>query len=194
MSGYSDVFREVMFWVFATAAVLPALFVLFSREIVHMAFWLLLSLAGFAGIYLQIGAAFLGFTQVVVYIGGILILLLFGIMLTEKLDVPLRERRSWVFVLPGVIVGFFVSAGLMLIAVYVPWKTAIPGRSEFVVREIGANFMSTFVLPFEAVSVMLLVAMVGASYMVRRDSATGKEASLPSGAESSAAESQGGIN
>ena len=73
-----------------------------------------------------------------------------------------------------------------------PWKTAIPGRSEFVVREIGANFMSTFVLPFEAVSVMLLVAMVGASYMVRRDSATGKEASLPSGAESSAAESQGG--
>ena len=186
MAEYSEVFREIMFWVFAAAAVFPALFVLFSREIVHMAFRLLFSLAGFAGLYLQIGAVFLGFTQVVVYIGGILILLLFGIMLTEKADVPLRERRSFTFVMPGVVTGFAVTVGLVLMALHVPWKTAAPGRSEFVVREIGANFMSTFVLPFEAVSILLLVAMVGASYMVRRDSGSKKPTNV---VETSQAES-----
>ena len=171
------VFSNIMFWVFAAIAVIPALFVLFSREIVHMAFWLLVSLAGFAGLYLQMGAGFLGFTQVVVYIGGILILLLFGIMLTQKLDVPLRERQSWGFVFPGVLAGLLFIVGLVFIAWNVPWKTTEPAPAEFVADQIGVGFMSTFILAFEAVSVLLLVAMVGAAYLVRRDATP----SLPSG-------------
>lgn len=174
-------FSDIMFWVFAATAVLPALLVLFSREIVHMACWLLLSLAGFAGLYLQMGAAFLGFTQVVVYIGGILILLLFGIMLTQKLDVPLRERQSWAFVFPGVLTGLLVIAGLTHLAWNAPWQTTAPAPGEFVADQIGVGFMSTFILAFEAVSVLLLVAMVGASYLVRRDvpQETGGDSSQP---------------
>ena len=162
-------FSDIMFWVFAATAVLPALLVLFSREIVHMACWLLLSLAGFARLYLQIGAGCLGFTQVVVYIGGILLLCLFGIMLTQKLDVPLRERQSFVFVFPIVLAGLFFIVGLVYIAGNLPWQTTTPAPGEFVADQIGAGFMRTFILAFEAVSVLLLVAMVGASYLVRRD-------------------------
>ncbi len=114
-------FSDLMFWMCAVVAVVPALFVLFFRDIVNMAFWLILSLAGFAGLYLQLGAGFLGFTQVVVYIGGILILMLFGIMLTQRMDVPLRERHSWVFVLPGMVAGFLIMGGLVFIALGVPW-------------------------------------------------------------------------
>ncbi len=164
-----DFFSDFMFWVFAVATVLPALIVLFTRDIVHMAFWLILSLAGFAGLYLHMGAGFLGFTQVVVYIGGILILMLFGIMLTQKVDIPLRERRHWTLILPGVVTGFGVIVGLILLARGVPWNEIPPKDGGFVAREIGADFMSRYVLPFEAVSILLLVAMVGASYLVRRD-------------------------
>ncbi len=160
-------FSDLMFWMCAVVAVVPALFVLFSRDIVNMAFWLILSLAGFAGLYLQLGAGFLGFTQVVVYIGGILILMLFGIMLTQRMDVPLRERHSWVFVLPGVAAGFLIMGGLIFLALGVPWQEVDPAPAKFVGREIGASFMSTFILPFEAVSILLLVAMVGASYLAR---------------------------
>ena len=169
-------FSDFMFWVFAVTAVLPALLVLFSRDIVHMAFWLILSLAGFAGLYLQLGAGFLGFTQVLVYIGGILILLLFGIMLTHRLDVPLRERHSWAFVLPGVVAGFLVMSGLTFLAIAVPWYEVPNPSPKYPAPEIGAGFMSTFVLPFEAVSILLLVAMVGASYLARsREESESKE-------------------
>ncbi len=169
-------FSDLMFWMCAVLAVVPALFVLFFRDIVHMAFWLILSLAGFAGLYLQLGADFLGFTQVVVYIGGILILMLFGIMLTQRLDVPLRERHSWVFVLPGIVAGFVIMGGLVYLALGVPWKEGTPTPAKFAGREIGVNFMSTFILPFEAVSILLLVAMVGASYLARgRDEGEEKE-------------------
>ncbi len=186
-------FSNLMFWVFAVAAILPAFFVLVSREIVHMAFWLLLSLAGFAGLYLQIGAGFLGFTQVVVYIGGILILLLFGIMLTQKLDVPLRERQSWTFVLPGVFAGFLVIVGLVAIAVATPWSVVETTASEYAAPDIGAAFMSTYVLPFEAVSVLLLVAMVGASYLIRRDEKVPDESEDSAGeVTSNESSSQGG--
>ncbi len=160
-------FSDLMFLACAVVAVVPALFVLFSRDIVNMAFWLILSLAGFAGLYLQLGAGFLGFTQVVVYIGGILILMLFGIMLTQRMDVPLREKHSWVFVLPGVVAGFLIMGGLVFMALGVPWKEVDPAPAKFVGEEIGASFMSTFILPFEAVSILLLVAMVGASYLAR---------------------------
>lgn len=169
-------FSDFMFWVCAVTAVVPALFVLFFRDIVHMAFWLILSLAGFAGLYLQLGAGFLGFTQVVVYIGGILILMLFGIMLTQRFDVPLRERHSWAFVLPGLVAGFLIMGGLAFFALGVPWKEVTPPPGKFVARQIGSDFMSTFILPFEAVSILLLVAMVGASYLARgRDEDEGKE-------------------
>ncbi len=169
-------FSDLMFWVFAVTAVVTALFVLFFRDIVHMAFWLILSLAGFAGLYLQMGAGFLGFTQVVVYIGGILILMLFGIMLSQRLDVPLRERQSWAFVLPGVLAGAVIMGGLTFLAVAVPWREVTPPPGRYVAREIGLDFMSTFILPFEAVSILLLVAMVGASYVARgREESEGKE-------------------
>jgi NADH-quinone oxidoreductase subunit J len=102
--------------------------------------------------------------------------MLFGIMLTQRLDVPPRERHSWVFVLPGIVAGFLIMGGLVYLALGVPWKQVEPAQSKFVGREIGATFMSTFILPFEAVSILLLVAMVGASYLARgRDEGEEKE-------------------
>jgi NADH-quinone oxidoreductase subunit J len=161
-------FSDAMFWVFAAVSVVPALFILLSREIVRMAFWLLASLSGFAGLYLQLGAGFLGFAQVVVYIGGILILLLFGVMLTQKQDVPVRGRWGPALLVPGVIAGLLVLAGLLFIALGTGWRAESPGPPGYTAPAIGYDLLSDYVLPFEVVSVLLVAAMVGATYIARR--------------------------
>jgi NADH-quinone oxidoreductase subunit J len=166
MSGGS-IYAEIVFWVFAAVAVIPGAAILLARDIVRQAFWLLASLSGFAGLYLWLGADFLGFTQVIVYIGGILILFLFGVMLTQKGDVPLKEEPGWARVFPGVLVGAFTTAILLYVALATPWKQT-PRTMDDTVEVIGGKVMSTFILPFEVVSVLLLVALVGATYIGRR--------------------------
>jgi len=166
-------FHETVFWVFAAIAVIPAFLILFSKSIVRMAFLLLSSLAGFAGLYLHLEAGFLGFTQVLVYIGGILILFLFGVMLTQRTDIPVRAKAGPALAVPGFFAGLLLTAALLFIAVGNPWKTHAPtpvpaGENE--TAQIGLRVLSTYVLPFEAVSILLLAAMVGATYIARAHS------------------------
>ena len=182
-------FSDFMFWVFAAVAVLPAVALLFVRGIVRMAFLLLGSLAGFACLYLHLEAGFLGFTQVVVYIGGILILFLFGVMLTSRMDINVRDRAGPGIVIPGVIAGLLLTGALVFVAVANPWQVREPaaaapgGAPPAVARDfgpgdpdtsaIGVKVLSTYILPFEAVSILLLVAMVGATYIGRAKSEGG---------------------
>jgi NADH:ubiquinone oxidoreductase subunit 6 (subunit J) len=159
--------HEFFFWSSAIVSVGAAAMVLLTPAIVHMAFWLLASLAGFAGLYLHLGADFVGFTQIIVYIGGILILFLFGVMLTNRSDVPVRGESSWRFLVPGSIAGVAVVLFLVFIVARTPWNVHAPSPNDPTSEAIGADFMSRYVLPFEAVSVLLLVAMVGATYVAR---------------------------
>ena len=166
MTG-STTYAQTVFWIFAAISVIPAFMILIGKDIVRQAFWLLLSLVGFAGLYLCLGADFLGFTQVIVYIGGILILFLFGVMLTRKGDVPIRAERGWARAAPGAIAGILAGGALLWLVLSTPWKE-VPRAADTTVGTIGGKVMSTFVLPFEAVSVLLLVALVGATYIARR--------------------------
>ncbi len=183
-------FSDGVFWVFAAIAVVPALLILVSRSIVRMAFLLLFSLAGFAGLYLNLGAGFVGFTQVLVYIGGILILFLFGVMLTHKTDIFVRDRGLPGLTIPGFFAGLLLMGALLYLALQGPWKVrepAAPGGGAAAAatagaagpagaagalggddsRQIGMKLLSTYILPFEAVSILLLAAMVGATYIAR---------------------------
>jgi len=209
-------FADGMFWSMAVLAIGSALLLLVSRDIVHMAFWLLSSLAGVAGFYLLLGADFLGFAQVLVYIGGILILFLFGVMLTHRGDVPLKPSASWRAIVPGVVAGASATVLLVFIAAGNNWEetpiaevatlgpvtelsryydpnpnlVADPTTGERRVRPaalptsfgLGVHFMSTYILPFEVVSILLLVAMVGATYIARGRSEGDREEDFDSGA------------
>jgi NADH:ubiquinone oxidoreductase subunit 6 (subunit J) len=179
---------DTLFWVMAVFTVVAGVMILFSPSIVRMAFWLLGSLAGFAGLYLLLGADFLGFAQILIYIGGILILFLFGVMLTHRGDVPVRQSVSWRVLLPGVIAGLGVTALLVVLVGTNGWRVAgpeavttltpvsaadaaggapAPPPAPATAEGIGSRFLSTFLLPFEVVSVLLVVAMVGATYIAR---------------------------
>ncbi|MBI4575364.1 MAG: NADH-quinone oxidoreductase subunit J [Planctomycetes bacterium] len=145
-----------------------------------MAFWLLFSFAGFAGLYFLLGADFLALTQVMVYIGGILILILFGVMLTRRRDGgDSGIARDGAPRGSGLVVQGVTAAGLLgLLAAAVhtrtPWAVREAGEPAYTAAGLGDLLLTDFILPFEVASVVLLVALVGAAYIVRREPEEGE--------------------
>ena len=158
------------FYIFALGAVVPAIMILVSNKIVHTAFWLLGSLLGFAGLYLTIGADFLAFTQLLVYVGGIMVLILFGVMLTEKDPVLIRQRKERGSVVPGAVAALIVFLAVLYAVRSTGWQGRVAEPAP-ATAEIGELFMTNYILPFEIVSVLILAALIGAVYIAR-----GKEA------------------
>jgi len=155
-----------VFWTFATLTVASAAVVVLSRTLIYSAFALLVTFFGVAGLYVLLGADFLAATQLLVYVGGILVLLLFGVMLTHKIyDLDLRSEATQLA--SGVIVatGLFVILTALALKTEWPATTRLPAPST---SGIGRLFLGDFLLPFEAASVLLLVALMGAAMIVRR--------------------------
>ena len=158
------------FYLFAGLTVVPALMLLGVRDVVRAAFLLLGSLSGVAGLYALLGALFVAFTQVLVYIGGILILLLFGVMLTNREPILLHGAPTHQLVLPGLGASAIAGVGLLYVVLNYPWgATPIESAAlNYSARDLGFLFMTDYILPFEVASVLLLVALVGAAVMARR--------------------------
>ena len=158
--------EALVFWVFATVTVSSAAVVVLSRTLIYSAFALLFTFFGVAGLYVLLGADFLAATQLLVYVGGILVLLLFGVMLTHKIyDLDLRTETT------QLASGLIVAAGLFVILAATAVKTQWMGAERApaaTTAEIGRLFLGRYLLPFEAASVLLLVALMGAAMIVRR--------------------------
>ena len=159
--------EAVVFYVFAVITVGSAAVVVLARSLIYSAFSLLLTFFGVAGLYVLLGADFLAATQLLVYVGGILVLLLFGVMLTHKLyDLDLRSEVTQFA--PGLIVAGGLFLIIVLTALRTEWRVG-PGRPPApTTAEIGKMFMGPYLLPFEAASILLLVALIGAAMIVRR--------------------------
>jgi NADH-quinone oxidoreductase subunit J len=160
--------EAVVFYLFALITVGSAGVVVLARSLIYNAFALLFTFFGVAGLYVLLGADFLAATQLLVYVGGILVLLLFGVMLTHKLyDLELRSEVTQFA--PSLVIAMVGVFGLLgVIAVRTQWAVG-PGRPPAATtKEIGRLFMGQFILPFEAASILLLVALLGAAMIVRR--------------------------
>jgi NADH-quinone oxidoreductase subunit J len=158
--------EAAVFWIFALVTVASAGVVVLSRTLIYSAFALLFTFFGVAGLYVLLGADFLAAVQLLVYVGGILVLLLFGVMLTHKIyDLDLKSETTQLA--PGVIVavGLFVILGAT--ALRTQWA-GVPRTPAPTTGDIGRLFMGQYLLPFEAASILLLVALVGAAMIVRR--------------------------
>ena len=171
----------LFFYFFAAVSVLPGIFVLATRDIVRAAFWLLAALSGFAGLYVLLGADFLAVTQVIVYLGGILILILFGVMLTHRDPALVRRMRRLNIVVPGIAGGltlavavllamlrsrFAVGEGAAAAVKYNDYKGTTTDLANLLVRASDGG--RSYMLAFELASVLLLAALVGAAYIARR--------------------------
>ena len=139
-----------------------------ARNVVHAALWLVVVLAGVAGQFLLLGAEFVGITQVLVYIGAVIVLFLFGIMLTKAQigpedDVDLPNRA-----LPAA-VGI-ILLGVMTFAVLDTFEdTELPEERVTSAAEVSDSIFADYIVPFEAVSVLLLAALIGAIVIARKE-------------------------
>ncbi|MDQ6477803.1 NADH-quinone oxidoreductase subunit J [Dyadobacter sp. LHD-138] len=160
------------FYGFSGLAIIAALFILFSRNLIYAAFALFLAFLGVAALYVLAGADFLAVTQIMVYVGGILVLLIFGIMLTQKADkeaisttpnrvVVSMARQFWGFLIGASLFGF-----LSYVIVTSNFKmTGESNVSRSTLKTIGVELMTSHLLPFEIAAILLLVALVGAAYL-----------------------------
>lgn len=157
---------QIIFLITAILTLGSALLVVTTRNLIHSALWLVVSLFGIAVLYVLLEAGFLAVVQVVIYIGAIAILMIFAIMLTRKIvneDIP-RFNANWGWAL---VMGLVMFAGLAFILISWPGisteLSALP-RTADPLKELGVALVSpdAFVLPFEVASILLLAAMIGA--------------------------------
>ena len=158
---------DFMFYLFAALTLVSAFFVVTIRNIVYSAFFLLFTFIGVVGLYVLLAADFIAIVQLVVYVGGILILLLFGVMLTNKIT-SVQIKSGTFQILPAAIaVGLF--AGILTASfVNTKWKileSEIPATTAY---SLGNLLMQEYAIVFELLGVLLLVALIGAASMARR--------------------------
>ncbi|MBK7048904.1 MAG: NADH-quinone oxidoreductase subunit J [bacterium] len=157
--------RDLVFVLLALLTVVPAVWVVFSKHIVHAGFALLFTLMGVAGLYAFLGADFLAVTQVMVYVGGVLVLILFTVMMTH---VPAagKRRHGLDRLVPPAVFAAAVFGVLYKVITSVDWRaTEVAGKPT--TAEIGTQLMTNYIFPFEYVSIVLLAAMVGAAILIR---------------------------
>lgn len=168
---------KIFFLLFAVMMLGSALIVVHGRNLVHSGFALLATFFSVAAFYAMMGADFLAGAQVLIYVGGILTLLLFGVMLTNRIY-DLNLRTGTFQVVPSTLVSGLVFATLVSIIYRTPWRQIPnvsafdPGADEALsnTHAIGQALVTDYLLPFEVASVLLLIALMGAAMLVRRRS------------------------
>jgi NADH:ubiquinone oxidoreductase subunit 6 (subunit J) len=164
----TEVIAGIAFWVFAISALAGAFGTVMARRMFHNALFLVVALASVAALYVLLSADFLAVVQILVYTGGIVILVLFAIMLTpQQVELPAFAPVGQQF---G---AWLVSGGLFLLivaaVVSTPWRLSPSPLNRPTTVEIGRDMLTTYVFPFELASVLLLMAMIGAILLARED-------------------------
>jgi NADH-quinone oxidoreductase subunit J len=156
------------FWGLAAVLLASAFAVVLSKNLFHSVLYLALSLTATAGIFLSLDAEFLAAVQLLLYAGGVITIVVFAIVVTERLvgDRITQTSRQ--------LVNGFVLAGCLLVAVLlflrsVPLPTARPAMTGDLTRAIGQLLLTRYVLPFELLAVLFVAALLGAIYFARPD-------------------------
>jgi NADH:ubiquinone oxidoreductase subunit 6 (subunit J) len=156
----------VVFYLLAILTVASSLGVALSRNILHSAFSLLGTLAGVAGLYFMLGADFVGVIQLLIYVGGILVLILFAVLLTREIT-DIRTSNLSVSLLTGIPAALLVLGLVLQILIRAPLPLS-PTAVAPTVHRLGDALLREYLLPFEVASVILLMALVGAMVIARR--------------------------
>lgn len=159
--------RDVIFIIVAVFAVGGAYITAFSRSIVNSALGLLLSLVFIAGIYIFLSADFVAIAQILIYVGGVLVLLLFGIMLTSGGTNIFSNNPLMKKIPAALFVAVFI--GLAVFSVKSANLEYFSGTYTSTTRQIGHLLLRDYVLAFELVSVLIVVLIIGAGVMLRKE-------------------------
>ena len=160
---------EIVFWLVAVFTIISASFVVLNNQLLYSAIALLFSLFGVAGLYIFLWADFIAGIQLLVYIGGINVLIIFGIMLTNKIS-SVRLSQTNVQQGVGAVVALWLLILISLVISKTPWLQIEALEPAETVSVIGTLLLSKYLLPFEAISLLLLGALIGAALLSREAS------------------------
>jgi NADH:ubiquinone oxidoreductase subunit 6 (subunit J) len=170
---------QVFFFLFAIITIAGAVFLLLTKNVLYAAFSLLLTFLGVAGLYVFAGADFLAVSQIMIYVGGILVLLIFGIMLTHKnienknnnqpnLIIVNSKNRTWAIGITVIIFGGFLKA-IFEANFHIIQAIKQPQTS---IQKIGLNLITNHLFIFELIGLLLLVALIGAAFIAQKEETT----------------------
>ena len=160
---------DIAFWVIVGITVGSAFMVVQSKSLLYSDYALLFTFIGVTGLYIFLWADFLAVVQVVVYVGGILVLIIFGIMLTNKITSVNISHTSMQKSMGAIVVIAFIGLlGFMILST--PWLVLPNAEPSDTTSAIGRLLLIDYLLPFEAVSLLLLGALIGATTLSRKDS------------------------
>lgn len=159
---------DILFYFFALITVGSAFVVVSTKNVMYAAFSLMLTFFGVAGIYVLLGADFIAIVQLIVYVGGILILILFGVMLTNKITDSEIKTGVWQ-ILPSTIVVGLLFGVLFKFMVQTKWHventTVGVGNG---LAQVGSLLMNEYIIIFELLGILLTIALIGAASIARK--------------------------
>lgn len=158
---------QVLFYLFAILTCASAIGVVASHSIVRTAMCLLFALLGVAGLYFMLHAEFLAAVQLVVYVGGTLVLIIFGVMLTARVGAQGYQASKLERGIAGII-GLILFVALTAALTKAKFPNHPLGVDDYPLARLGQDLLTTYLAPFELVSVLLLAVMIGAAYLARR--------------------------
>jgi NADH-quinone oxidoreductase subunit J len=159
---------QIVFLILAVAAIGSAIGVVASKNIFYSALFLILCLFLVAGFYVLLEAPFLAAVQVLIYVGAIAVLIIFSLMLTEKLmskETSAWNEQWWV----ALLVAVCLAAVLLYVVVTANWQVSDAPTIPDAIAALGKTLMGTYVLPFEVASVLLLMALIGSIVIAREE-------------------------
>ncbi len=160
---------DVLFYVVAALTVAGAAGVALSRNILYSAIGLLMALLGVGALYVFLSADFLAVTQLLIYIGGVLVLILFAVMLTSRIT-EVNVSNSSFGLFGGILLAVAVAPVLVAVVTLTPWRARLaPAAVLSTTKDIGDAFLTTWLLPFEVASLVLLATLVGAIVIARKE-------------------------
>lgn len=166
----ADGVQLVSFLILAAMMVGAALGVVLLSNIVYSAFLLGLVFVSIAGLYILLNAGFVAAAQILIYVGAVTVIILFGIMLVNKREDFVPVKNAWIGQVATAAVCFGLFALLSTMVLATPWAvSSLPPIGDGAIVEIGKHFFTDYLLPFELASVLLLMAMIGAIVLARRD-------------------------
>ena len=175
---------QALFYLMGFTALASALFVAATKSLVRSVFMFFVTLMALAGLYVLALADFIAITQIVIYVGGILVLILFAFMLSGREALANLQRQESRFInvnkLPALLLAvlFFIMMVNILFrsgmnnlwwVIQAPARKAVFTSADATVNNIGVNLMTQYLLPFEAISILLMMALVGAAHLSRKE-------------------------
>jgi len=171
--------EQIVFYFFAALTLISAFLVVYIQNLVRSIFLFFITIFSLAAMFVFALADFIAVTQVVIYVGGVLVLMLFAFMLSNRELLSGLQQVRGGFKL-GHLVGLLICTGLFFLLysaissvdiVNLPWiKESQPIRqNDNTIHQIGINTMTLYLLPFEVVSVFLMMALIGAAHLARKE-------------------------